>query len=121
MKASVPLEAFAGSEVAEGAVPLDIEGVHKSHVLFGGTTVLQHRAPVATEGDPAAAGSSDAPPIAPDGGIVCRVLRTGFGSSQGQLVRMIELSTSKVKGDTVETAVLVLGEIIYRYSLYESC
>ena len=108
MKASVPLEAFS-TDAVEGSIPLDIEGVHKSHVLFGGTTVLQHRAPAAAD----RATSDRAPPVAPDGGIVCRVLRTGFGSSQGQLVRMIELSTTKVKGDTVETAVLVLVMVVF--------
>jgi cation-transporting ATPase 13A1 len=35
----------------------------------------------------------------PDGGILCFALRTGFRSSQGALMRMVEFSTDKVTGD----------------------
>ena len=40
----------------------------------------------------------------PDGGIVCYVLRTGFSSSQGELMRMIEFSQENVAGDKKEMA-----------------
>jgi cation-transporting ATPase 13A1 len=38
----------------------------------------------------------------PDNGIVCYVLRTGFSSSQGELMRMIEFSQENVAGDKKE-------------------
>ncbi|CAM9406446.1 unnamed protein product, partial [Phaeothamnion confervicola] len=44
----------------------------------------------------------------PDGGCLCYVLRTGFASSQGKLVRMIEGSTETVRTDTRDTALLLL-------------
>ena len=39
----------------------------------------------------------------PDGGAKCFVLRTGFASSQGKLMRMIEFSKQEVSGDSKET------------------
>jgi cation-transporting ATPase 13A1 len=44
----------------------------------------------------------------PDHGCICFVLRTGFSSAQGKLVRMIEGSQEKVKGHEKETGLLLL-------------
>jgi hypothetical protein len=40
-------------------------------------------------------------PTAPDGGALAYVLRTGFGSSQGSLLQMIEFSQQTVAGGTL--------------------
>merc|ERR1712127_278426 len=63
-------------------------------------------------------------PPPPDNGCTAFVLRTGFLSSQGKLVRMIEGSQEKVKGHERETALLLLllcvfacissGYVLYR-------
>ena len=49
----------------------------------------------------------------PDDGILCFVLRTGFNSSQGELMRMIEFSTENVSADTVETALQLMFLLVF--------
>eukprot|EP00951_Prasinocladus_malaysianus_P034804 scaffold354149_cov48-Prasinocladus_malaysianus.AAC.1 len=65
---------------------LDLENRDKIHVLFSGTTLMQHQ-------------EGAGPMPTPDDGMLCYVLRTGFRSSQGTLMRMVEFSTEKVSGD----------------------
>ena len=84
---------------------------HKMNVVYAGTKMLQCRG-VAEDGeskeesagDPTSSSSIPAPP---DGGCVSLVLRTGFASAQGKLVRMIEGSQEKVKGHERETGLLL--------------
>jgi cation-transporting ATPase 13A1 len=82
-------------------VPLDINGEHRAHVLFSGTSVMQ------IDGSKAQQQQSQSLK-APDGGCVCVCLRTGFASSQGTLVRMIEFSSEQVMGSTKESITLLL-------------
>ncbi|KAJ9454587.1 putative manganese-transporting ATPase PDR2 [Diplonema papillatum] len=85
----------------EADVPLSIEGKHRVHTLFSGTTLVDAKP------EEAPSAGFTAPP---NNGIVCHVLRTGFGSSQGSLMQLIEFSTEGVAGDTRETffALLIL-------------
>jgi cation-transporting ATPase 13A1 len=80
---------------------LAIKGKHKNHIMYAGTTMLQCKA------DTSSPNTDSGIPLPPDRGIICFVLRTGFTSSQGKLVRMIEGSQDKVKGHEVETAILL--------------
>lgn len=110
---------------ATRTVPLELMGAHKVHVLFGGTRVLQHGGtkvelpPGAYLGDQeedeadedeahAVAAAGQLPAGSPDGGCICFVLRTGFDSSQGNMVRMIEFSSEKVSSGSYEALALVL-------------
>jgi cation-transporting ATPase 13A1 len=89
--------------IADGAaakVPLDINGEHRAHVLFSGTSVMQIDGSKSQQQPHALK--------APDGGCVCVCLRTGFASSQGTLVRMIEFSSEQVMGSTKESITLLL-------------
>lgn len=88
---------------------LDMKNRHKMNVAYAGTKMLQCKgaAELAEEssGNPKLYGQIPNPP---DGGCVCFVLRTGFASAQGKLVRMIEGSQEKVKGHERETLLLLL-------------
>ena len=75
---------------------VNIKGVHKAYTLFGGTRVLQ------VSGQSFAGDETETPLESPediqpppDKGCICYCIRTGFSSSQGKLVRMIENSTAR--------------------------
>lgn len=88
-------------ELRPGADSLDIDGVDRNSVLFGGTKVLQATG-VTDKSDPLAA---------PDGGCLAVVLRTGFGTSQGQLIRTMIFSTETVSANNLE-AFLFIGFLL---------
>lgn len=99
---------------------LEMKAKHKMNVAYAGTKMLQCKG---TTDYLLGAGSdenkSDSPsgekpvllynqiPPPPDQGCVCFVLRTGFSSAQGKLVRMMEGSQEKVKGHERETGMLL--------------
>lgn len=97
--------------VAPEERPLDMNSEDRVHVLFAGTTIMS-ASPGPGAGAPAreqparsaaaAAGAPGVPPT-PDGGCLCVVLRTGFSSSQGELMQMIEFSQQQVSDDSRET------------------
>mmetsp|Transcript_91496 Transcript_91496/g.261977 ORF Transcript_91496/g.261977 Transcript_91496/m.261977 type:complete len:1471 (+) Transcript_91496:72-4484(+) len=87
--------------------PLELQGADRVHSLFSGTRLLR-----ASEGrGNKAAQTRDATsqvPATPDGGCLAYVVRTGFSSSQGELLQMIEFSQEKVQGDTKEVMYALL-------------
>ena len=87
-----------GVEDEEGL--LDMVATHRVHVLFSGTSLVTVDGSSSAEGLPGV-------PTPPDGGAVGFVLRTGFSSSQGTLMQMIEFSQQSVSGDSKETGVCV--------------
>jgi cation-transporting ATPase 13A1 len=100
-------EAATADTLAAGDVELDMTGEQRIHLLFSGTTLMQHSG---NRGEGTVVSTRPPPP---DGGIVCFVLRTGFASSQGALMRMIEFSQEQVTGDSRETLVLLLILLVF--------
>lgn len=87
------------SELAPSAM-LDIKR-DRLHVVFGGTKLLQ------TTGDP------EAHIKAPDNGCLAVVLRTGFGTAQGSLMRTILYSTERVTANNLETFGFILFLLVW--------
>ena len=103
-------DALSGEAVASGPTkPLDIAGEHKVNVLYSGTTLMQQSAGEVDSG----AGGGASLPKTPDGGCLCYVLQTGFSSTQGKLMRMMEFSSEQVTGDTYETLVLLFILLVF--------
>ena len=69
----------------------------KINILFGGTKILQVTPP-----------ASDSLILSPDGGCIATVLRTGFSTQQGKLVRTIIYSTERVTANNVESLFFIL-------------
>lgn len=95
--------------VSDDKLPYDMQQ-DKVHTLYSGTTLIQ----ATNSKEDGQAGSADEDELhtdrlsPPDQGIVCYVLRTGFSSSQGELMRMIEFSQQNVTADKKETCLQLL-------------
>lgn len=89
---------------------LEPEGLDKNAFLWGGTKILQ-----ITHGNP----DDPKPPVAsgvpppPDKGAMAIVIKTGFETSQGSLVRTMIYSTERVSANNVEALLFILFLLIF--------
>ena len=70
---------------------------HKAAVVLGGTKLLQHTS-----------GSQPGVPPPPGGGAIGLVLRTGFHSTQGELIRTILFASERATENSRETLFFIL-------------
>lgn len=110
---SVPQMKDALSMNADEDAHVDIFGKHRIHALFSGTSLIQ-ATPAQRSLTNSGEGDKSGPvPDPPNDGVLCFVLRTGFNSSQGELMRMIEFSTDDVSADKVETCLQLLFLLMF--------
>ncbi|EDN03268.1 cation-transporting ATPase 4 [Histoplasma mississippiense (nom. inval.)] len=81
---------------------LDPEGLDKNSFLYGGTKVLQITHPNSAASPP------NGIPTPPDNGALGVVVKTGFETSQGSLVRTMIYSTERVSANNVEALLFIL-------------
>lgn len=73
----------------------------KTHVLFGGTKILQHTPDKTFQMK------------TPDGGCLAIVIRTGFETTQGKLMRTILFSTERVTANSWESGLFILFLVVF--------
>ncbi|KAH7163388.1 hypothetical protein B0J13DRAFT_634636 [Dactylonectria estremocensis] len=90
--------------------PIDTEGLDKNSFLWGGTKVLQ-----VTHGNPDVEKPKLASgvPTPPDNGAMAIVIKTGFETSQGNLVRTMIYSTERVSANNAEALFFILFLLIF--------
>lgn len=97
-------------QLRPGDTSIDTEGLDKNAFLWGGTKVLQVTHGNPDEEKPKLASGVPAPP---DNGVMAVVIKTGFETSQGSLVRTMIYSTERVSANNVEALFFILFLLIF--------
>jgi cation-transporting ATPase 13A1 len=97
-------------QLRPGDISLDPEGLDKNAFLYGGTKVLQVTHGNSDEERPKVASGVPNPP---DNGAMAIVVKTGFETSQGSLVRTMIYSTERVSANNAEALFFILFLLIF--------
>lgn len=89
---------------------LEPEGLDKNSFLYGGTKVLQVTHGNSEEERPKLVSGVPAPP---DSGAMAIVVKTGFETSQGSLVRTMIYSTERVSANNAEALLFILFLLVF--------
>jgi len=89
---------------------LDINGEHKMHLLHAGTDILQF-----TPADDihSEVPQLSKPPDCRDGNVICFVLKNGFETKQGKLMRVILFSQDRVSVESPEVYLYLLILLVF--------
>jgi manganese-transporting P-type ATPase len=100
-------------QLRPGDATIEPEGLDKNAFLWGGTKVLQitHAAP-SDDAESVPTLASGVPPP-PDKGALAIVVKTGFETSQGSLVRTMIYSTERVSANNIEALWFILFLLIF--------
>ena len=101
-------------QLRPGDALIEPEGLDKNAFLWGGTKVLQVTHGVVSEDAPEsvpAIASGVEPP--PDNGAMAIVVKTGFETSQGNLVRTMIFSTERVSANNAEALLFILFLLMF--------
>ncbi|KAK2754695.1 hypothetical protein FQN54_006828 [Arachnomyces sp. PD_36] len=101
-------------QLRPGDDQIEPEGLDKNSFLYGGTKVLQITHPNTSGGDPDTlpnAVSTVSKP--PDNGALGVVVKTGFETSQGSLVRTMIYSTERVSANNAEALLFILFLLMF--------
>lgn len=101
-------------QLRPGDARIEPEGLDKHAFLYGGTKVLQVSHGTSGEDDANMVPklSSGLPPP-PDKGAIAVVIKTGFETSQGSLVRTMIYSTERISANNVEALLFILFLCIF--------
>ncbi|KMU88337.1 cation-transporting ATPase 4 [Coccidioides immitis H538.4] len=98
-------------QLRPGDESIDPNGLDKNSFLYGGTKVLQISQPSSTSDESANVRFNAPPP--PDNGALGVVIKTGFETSQGSLVRTMIYSTEPVSANNVEALLFILFLLMF--------
>lgn len=97
-----------------GDSPIETEGLDKNAFLWGGTKVLQITHPTSEdEGSDSLPSLSSGVPPPPDKGAMAVVLKTGFETNQGSLVRTMIYATERVSANNAEALWFILFLLVF--------
>lgn len=92
---------------------IEPEGIDKNAFLYGGTKVLQITHPTVGDDSDAVPQLKNNVPAPPDNGAMAVVLKTGFETSQGSLVRTMIFSTERVSANNAEALWFILFLLVF--------